>query len=51
MEHQSGCKFKKALVDGNMKYHYTRGMKKCTCNMQKKKFKLDNGKESSVVEM
>ena len=37
MEHQSGCKFKKALLDGNMKYHYTHGMKKCTCNMQKKK--------------
>ena len=36
MEHQSGCKFKKALLDGNMKYRYTRGMKKCTCNMQKK---------------
>ena len=37
MEYQFGCKFKKALLDENMKYHYTRGMKKCTCNMQKKK--------------
>ena len=37
MEHQSVCKFKQALLDGNMERYSTHGMKKCTCKMPEKK--------------